>query len=75
MRRTLLLASLGLLAGLSVKVDPVASQPADTNAIQAANSAFYSALSARDISAMERIWAKDEQVSNIFSAARPCGRI
>jgi ketosteroid isomerase-like protein len=70
MRRTLLLGSLGLLAGLGVKVDPVASQSADTNAIKAANAAFYSALSARDISAMERIWAKDEQVSNIFSAAK-----
>ena len=69
MRLTLLLGSLGLLAALGI--NPVASQPADTNAIKAANAAFYSALAARDISAMERVWARDDQISKVFSRANP----
>ena len=31
---------------------------------------LFCKIAARDISAMERIWAKDEKVSNIFSAAK-----
>ena len=68
MRRALLLGSLGLLAALGI--NPVASQPADPSAVKAANAAFYSALAARDISAMERIWARDDQISNVFSRTK-----
>jgi ketosteroid isomerase-like protein len=70
MRRSVLLGSLALAAALVAQFQPASSQSTDMNAITAANAAFYSALSARDVTAMEQIWAKDEQVSNIFSAAQ-----
>jgi ketosteroid isomerase-like protein len=68
MRRSVLLGSLTL--GLVVQMQPASSQSADIDAIKAANAAYYSALSAGDISAMEQVWAKDDQVSNIFSQAK-----
>jgi ketosteroid isomerase-like protein len=70
MRRSVLLGSLALAAALVAQLQPASSQSTDMNAIKAANAAFYSALSARDVTAMEQIWAKDEHVSNIFSAAQ-----
>jgi ketosteroid isomerase-like protein len=67
MRRTVLLGALGLVTGLIAQIEPTRSESADTNAIKAANAAFYAAASARDLSAIERIWAQDAQVSNIFA--------
>ena len=67
--KAVLLGALGL-TGLLAQTEPVNSQSADMNAIKAANSAYYAALSAGDISAMDPVWAKDEQTSNIFSAAK-----
>jgi ketosteroid isomerase-like protein len=49
-----------LLAGIAD-----AQQPADLDAIKAANQAFYTALSARDLKAMEAIWANRPYVVNI----------
>ena len=53
MRRTLLLGSLGLLAGLGVKVDRVASQSTDTNASKGAN-----AVSSRKIDIYNHVMPK-----------------
>ena len=69
-RPTVLLGALGLVTGLIAQIEPANSQSADINAIKAANAAYYSALSAGDISATEQVWAKDEQASNIFSQAK-----
>jgi ketosteroid isomerase-like protein len=52
------------------QLEPTWSQPDDLGGIKAANAAYHSALSAQDVSAMEKVWARDEQVSNIFSAAK-----
>ena len=70
MRRSALLGSLALVAELVAQIEPANSQSADMSAIKAANVAYYSALSAGDIAAMEQVWAKDEQVSNIFSQSK-----
>src|SRR5215813_11024429 len=53
MRRTLLLGSLGLLAGLGAKGSRVASQPTDTNAIKGAN-----AVSSRKIDIYNHVMPK-----------------
>jgi len=42
-----------------------AQEPADIDAVQAANTAFYAALSARDAKAMEGLWANKPYVVNI----------
>lgn len=42
-----------------------AQQSAGVEAIKAANQAFYAALSARDIKAMEALWANKPYVVNI----------
>jgi ketosteroid isomerase-like protein len=42
-----------------------AQQPADLDAVRSANAAFYAALSARDVTAMEGIWANKPYVVNI----------
>jgi ketosteroid isomerase-like protein len=43
----------------------VAQQASDIDAVRAANQAFYGALSARDISAMQRVWSSDVDIQNI----------
>jgi uncharacterized protein (TIGR02246 family) len=68
MHRSVLLGSLAL--GLVAQIQPASSQSADITAIKAANAAYYWALTAGDIAAMEKVWAKDEQVSNIFSQSK-----
>jgi ketosteroid isomerase-like protein len=71
MRRTLLLGSVTLLSGLMVGMGSTRAQPAaEAEAIRAANAAFYDALSSRDIGVVERVWARDMQVFNIFAAGR-----
>ncbi len=65
-RRTILTGSatatvaLALTAGIAV-----AQQPADIEAVKAANQAFYAALSARDAKAMDGLWANKPYVVNI----------
>jgi ketosteroid isomerase-like protein len=71
MRRTVLLGSAALLAGLMAKIGRShAQQSPETEHVKTANSAFYTALSARDIKATERLWVRDEQVFTIFGASR-----
>lgn len=44
-------------------------QPTDD--LEAANRAYYEALSARDLAAMERLWAQTPDVTNIAPPTRP----
>ena len=69
MRRTVLIGSATLLSGLSMGRTR-AQQSSDAEAIKAANAAFYAALSARDIGAIERVWAHEAQVFNVFAVSR-----
>ena len=43
----------------------LAQQPSDTDAVKAVNQAFYAALSARDLKAVEGLWANKPYVTNI----------
>jgi ketosteroid isomerase-like protein len=42
-----------------------------TSDLEAANRAYYAALSARDLAAMERLWAQTPDVTNIAPPTRP----
>ena len=63
MRRTLVVGTAALLAGLAgVAVGgggAAAQAPQDAEGVRAAASAFYAALNARDIRAMEAVWSRD----------------
>ena len=68
MRRTLVVGAAASLAGLAGAVSSrgAAAQgrqaPPDEAGVRAAASAFYAALNARDIRAMEALWAPDADV-------------
>lgn len=65
-RRTVLATAKSAAAGLALMAGlAVAQQPADIEAIKAANTAFYVAISARDVKAMEGLWANKPYVINI----------
>jgi ketosteroid isomerase-like protein len=53
------------VCGLIVAGRPAVADDADLAAIKAANQAFYSALSARDLKAMQAVWADRAYVTNI----------
>jgi len=59
-------AVLVCMAGLAlISTTAAAQQPSDLDAVKAANQAFYTALSARDLKTMESIWANKPYVVNI----------
>ena len=66
MRRTPVVGTAALLAGLAgVAVGgggAAAQAPQDAEGVRAAASAFYAALNARDIRAMEALWAPDADI-------------
>lgn len=65
-RRTVQAGSAMIAAGLALMTGPAfAQQAADIDAVKAANTAFYAALSARDVKAMEGLWANKPYVINI----------
>jgi len=61
MRRILIVGTAALLIGLAAlgSVGAAQGQPSDTEEVRAAATAFYAALNARDIRAMEALWAQD----------------
>jgi ketosteroid isomerase-like protein len=50
---------------LLVNLSAVAQQQPDIEAVKAANQGFYAALSARDVSAMQKVWSSDNEIQNI----------
>lgn len=61
-RRAVLMFTAGLVL---ISPSVAAQQPSDLDAIKAANQAFYTALSAKDRKAMEKLWANKPYVVNI----------
>jgi ketosteroid isomerase-like protein len=54
------------LLGVTVAAgDAVAQKASEIDAVKAANQAFYAALSARDIGAMQKLWSGDADIQNI----------
>ena len=69
MRRTLLLGTVGLLAAPVTGMGSARAQGGpEEEAVKAANAAYYAAISARDIGAVERLWARQGPSFNIFGA-------
>ena len=65
-RRTILKGSATAAAGFALMGGRAfAQQPADIEAVKAANAAFYVALSARDAKIMDPLWANKPYVVNI----------
>src|SRR3954471_21575947 len=55
-------AFVGILA-LMATVNPIEAQQSDNEAVNAANQAFYAALSSRELKGMEAVWARKPHVS------------
>jgi ketosteroid isomerase-like protein len=70
MYRMFVFGSVALLAFAAEVGGPLAQSSSDTEAIKAANTSFYTALSARDAGALDRVWDHDEQVFNIFGVSK-----
>jgi uncharacterized protein (TIGR02246 family) len=75
MRRILVVGTAASLIGLAVTavsggVKNAHAQPSDAEAVRAAASAFYAALNARDIRAMEAVWSRDADPVLIAPASR-----
>ncbi len=77
-RRSLVVGTAALLATLAAGVmggggtaaEQQQPSPADAAAVRAANAAFYAALSARDIRAMEAVWARESNPLTINPTSR-----
>lgn len=54
-----------LVAGILVSGSAGGQQPSDLDAVKAANQAFYTALSGRDVAAMQKVWSSDPGITNI----------
>src|SRR5690242_14143171 len=60
------------LVGLSLVISTFASsEPSDADQVVAANFSYYAALSARDLSAMERVWAQGPHDVNVAPPIKP----
>jgi ketosteroid isomerase-like protein len=65
---TLCLIALG--AGV-LNARKAAAEASEVEQVKAANQAYYAALSARDIAAMERVWAQTANAVNVAPPIRP----
>jgi len=75
MRRMLVVGTAASLIGLAAAAlggggTNAHAQPSDAEAVRAAASAFYAALNARDIRAMEAVWSRDADPVLIAPASR-----
>ena len=61
-------STLVIICSLLVCTIAAAQQSSEIDAVQAANQAFYSAFSARDVAAMQKVWSNDASIQNIGPA-------
>jgi ketosteroid isomerase-like protein len=66
LRRELLLIAV-LLGGALLGLNSAAAEEASEQAVKAANDAYYAALSDRNSSEIEHVWAQNAEVTNIFA--------
>ena len=58
--------ALVIVLGVSLASENVhAQKTSDMEGVKAANQAFYDALSARDVNAMQKVWSSDSDIQNI----------
>jgi ketosteroid isomerase-like protein len=58
-------SALLIVGGILVSYSALAQQQSETDAVKAANQAFYTALSARDVAAMQKVWSSDPDTQNL----------
>jgi SnoaL-like domain len=58
-------SALAVLCTLLIGSAAAEPQSSETDSVKAANQAFYSAFSARDIAAMQKVWSSDAGIQNI----------
>jgi hypothetical protein len=63
-----------LLSALFASSEAMAQQ-SDLDQVKAANNAYYAALSARDLRAMEQVWSRAPDVVNIAPPVRPAAHV
>jgi hypothetical protein len=74
MRRRLMIRTVASLVALTAMgATEALGQSADAEGVKAAAAAFYAALNARDIGAMEALWARDANPIMIIPPARMPG--
>ena len=54
-----------LICGILIGGRASGQQPLDLDAVKAANQAFYTALSAGDVTAMRKVWSSDRDITGI----------
>jgi SnoaL-like domain len=54
-----------LIGGILISDSVAAQQQSEMDAVKAANQAFYAALSAGDVAAMQKVWSSDSDIQNI----------
>jgi ketosteroid isomerase-like protein len=70
-------AVLSAVVGLNFAMSGIAksetskSEASDLDRVKAANQAYYTALSARDLSAMERVWSRSARDVNVAPPIKP----
>jgi ketosteroid isomerase-like protein len=63
-----------LLLGVAFFADSaVAQQASDMDAVKSINQAFYRALSARDVGAMQKVWSSDPDIQDIGPSDKAVG--
>ena len=67
------IVQVALLAVLLLSVEGARAQSTDVQAVNAANTAFYAALSARDATAMSKVYAHDDFVMVVSPNGKPEG--
>ena len=65
----------GLLALFPLATSDASAQQSETDKVKAANDAYYAALSARSIPAMESLWARTARDVNVAPPVHPTAHI
>jgi ketosteroid isomerase-like protein len=70
-----LIVCLTVLGFSAVSFGVAMAQSSDTEQVKAANAAYYAALSARDLSAMEKVWSRSARDVNVAPPIRPAAHV
>lgn len=73
--RRMVLSAAAVALPLSLSAAGKAAAPPEIEQVKAANDAYYAALSARSIPAMERVWARTDRDVNVAPPVRPAAHV
>jgi len=69
------IATVAVFLGIAFSAGSAVAQQSEIDKVKAANDAYYAALSARDIHAMEKVWSRTADVVNIAPPIRPVANV